>query len=109
MSDFVPKTGAIIDQLHRREPLTEKEQRFADWAAEQGLFAVFGKAVPQEDDEDFTPFFTYELGIEEMVDERLMAQFRTVLNADLPDMHPEEWARHAELLRRDFEQTKAAP
>ena len=104
MPEFVPKTGAVIDRLRRPEPLDEREQWFARWCAERGLIAVFGKCSPLEDDEDFDPFFTYEMGIEEFVNDKIVACFRSVR---LELEWAEYWEMEAQMLRLAFDRTKA--
>lgn len=93
----------MIDIISRPEPLTEKEQSFADWCAEHGLIAVFGKCFPDEDGEYFTPFFTYEMGIEDFVNNKVVAHFHTTYMGG----GPPQWELQERMLRESFERTKA--
>lgn len=79
---MTPLTGAIIDPIRRPEPLDAREQAFADWAASRGLAVMFSKAYPLEDDEDFGPFLTYALAIEEKVGEKILGFQMTVEPTD---------------------------
>lgn len=103
---FEPKTGAVIDRISRSEPLSEKEEEFAAWAEKCGLFVVFGKQFPLEDDEEqYEPFLTWELGIEEFVDEKIVATF-TTLSRPLVEATDQQWAMLAVNLRYSHLRTK---
>lgn len=104
---FVPRKGAVVDASCRREPLEVNEQRLADWAADRGMFVVFGKAFPLEgDEEQFEPFFTYQLGIEEMVGGKIVAQLAD-LDRRVFGAWPEAWEHVAALMLASFKKTKA--
>jgi len=103
--EFTPHTGAVIDRIRRSEPLTEREQQFADWAEERGLAVVFSKEFPMEEDDVFDWYFTYELAIEEFIDGKVYAQFYTVLDSNA--LYPEMWPLWEQGLRAAFERTKS--
>jgi hypothetical protein len=104
---FVSRKGAVVDVISRPEALDVNERRLADWAAGRGMFVLFGKALPLEDDEEqFEPFFTYQLGIEEMVGGKIVAQLAD-LDRRVLGTWPEAWEHVAALMLASFKKTKA--